>query len=869
MLARSAFPKPEAIAHARLVLVNGPAGFGKTTALCQYERVLRESGVATCWLTLDADDNDLARFTSCLHASLARGLPAVAAVAQRDASAVGDRGAVLAQAFDVIDAIASDDRALAVFFDDFEKIVDDEVRGVVTRLLLTLGPRQQLVIGTRAIPDLGLARLRASGQLAEIGQGDLRFTPEESRRFLLEVLASGMSIEDAAFLHERSEGWPAALQLAALAFGGEPGSAGRLREFGGSLAQVADYLAAEMLTRLPEDLRDFLLKTSILDNFCAELCDEVTGQPGGAEMIARIGRANLFLVALDGDARWFRYHSLAAEFLRNRLAETQASAIPELRRRAARWLAANGRYATALEQAQGSGDAELSLAIFEQCATQWLHEGRTTTVARSAEAIPAERLATRPELHFTVALANIVSHRYAEAQRLIEAIGGDAARRRDLAMLSFNLVIWSDRLQNLREALNQAVATLSPADGFVYSSMLNCVGYLGFLEGSAEMARSGLAAAKASPSHRDNEVVRTYSEGQAAMIHLTRGELADAEQVAGAELDRLAEAGRHYGTSGAIVSTVLADALYERNDLASARVLLDEHLDIAEDTCIPDLIISAFLARSRIARIEGDLRLADELTSRLQRVGERRGLVRLVAAALLEKARVALAEGRLDTAAAHTEAAAAYPFWNLAPFNGTFGNDLENREVGRARLELFRGATGAVPRLEAEISAAEAIGRTRRALKLRGLLAQALWLSGQRRPALRQLALALAAAAPEGLLRTLADEPWVLPDMLENADLGGDPRLTSFAKKLAAACGPSAATARGSESRPASAGVLSRREIEVLGLLARGHSNKEMARELSRSEATVATHLRRIYEKLGAHTRTQAIAIARRSGLIV
>src|SRR5262249_45004399 len=146
-------------------------------------------------------------------------------------------GAVLAQAFDVIDAIASDDRRAAIFFDDFEKIVDDEVRGVVTRLLLTLGPRQQLVIGTRAIPDLGIARLRANGQLAEIGSDELRFTPDESRRYLLDVRACGMSPEDAAFLHERSEGWPAALQFAALAFGGEPGSAGRLRKFGGSLAQ--------------------------------------------------------------------------------------------------------------------------------------------------------------------------------------------------------------------------------------------------------------------------------------------------------------------------------------------------------------------------------------------------------------------------------------------------------------------------------------------------------------------------------------------------------------------------------------------------------------------------------------------------------
>jgi LuxR family maltose regulon positive regulatory protein len=525
----------------------------------------------------------------------------------------------------------------------------------------------------------------------EIGPAELRFTAEESRHYLLELRGSGISPEDAAFLHERSEGWPAALQLAAIAFGDRPGGAERLRRFGGSIIEVADYLAAEVLERLPEDLREFLVETSILEAFCAELCEAVTGREGAADMIQRLARASLFVMPLDADGRWYRYHALFAEFLRQRLGESRAGSVPELRRRAAAWLAAHDRPDPALEHAHAAGDVALALEILDGCATRWLHEGRTTTLMRWAEALPAETLAERPALHFSLALAAVVSHRYALAQRLIEAIGDEPSRRRDLAMLGFNLVIWSDRLQDLREALSHAVSVLSPADGFAYSSMLNCVGYLGFLEGSAEMARSGLAAAKASPHHRDNEVVRTYSEGQAAMIHLVRGELRDAHEVAGAEFARLAAAGYRYGTSGAIIALVLADVLYERNEIAAARVLLDEHLDIAEDSCIPDLIVTGFLERSRIARLEGDARLADELAGRLHRTGERRGLARLAASALLEKARVALAEGRVETAAAHTEEAAAFGFWDLAPFPGTFGNDLENRDVGTR-------APGALPR---------------------------------------------------------------------------------------------------------------------------------------------------------------------------
>jgi LuxR family maltose regulon positive regulatory protein len=872
MLPRAALQNPAALTHARLVLVNGPAGFGKTITLCQLHRDLSSQAVPTAWLTLDADDNDLARFTAYLRAALAAVAPGVADVARRDV-AHGDRGAVLGEAFEVIDALASSDRPFAIFLDDLERVGDAEVRGVIARLLLTLGPGQRLVIGTRELPDFGLARLRASGQLVEIGPEQLRFTADESRRFVSETHGCTMSADDIAFLHERTEGWPVALQLAVLAHGGEPDGNRRLRAFGGTRAEITDYLAAEVLGRLEPDLRAFLLATSILETFCAELCDAVTGGAGGAQMIERVRRGNLFLVALDGDRLWFRYHSLCAEFLRSRLEATEGSAVAGLHQRAAAWLTAHDRYAQALEHASRSGDAHLPAAILGQCATRWLHEGRVTALLRWTETIAADLLASHPGLLFSAALASVVSHRFREAQRLIEALEvppaeATGARGRELAMLKFNFAIWSDRLQELRAALDNAVALITPADGFVYASMLNCIAYLGMLESNAEMARSALAAAKASPTHRDNEVVRTYSEGEAAMMHLVRGELRDARGVAEAELERLAGAGSHYGTSSAIVALVLADAHYEANEIAAARVLLDEHLGIAEDTCIPDLIVSGFVTRARVARIEGEPKLADELVGRLQRLGESRGLQRLAASALLEKSRFAISEGRIETAAAQVDDASAASFWSHPAFAGTYGNDLNDAAMGKARLELFRGGTGAIAPLEAQLRAAESLGRARRALKLRGLLAQALWIAGRRQPALRQLREALVLGAPEALVRTLADEPWVLPDMLGHAEVHADAALAAFARRLASACGPSLASKSHPRAVHDADEILSAREVQVLGMLARGLSNKEMARELARSGATVATHLRRIYAKLGAHTRTQAIAIARRNGLI-
>jgi LuxR family maltose regulon positive regulatory protein len=871
MLPRASLARA-ALARARLILVNGPAGFGKTTVLCQLQRELASQGLATGWLTLDADDNDLARFTAYLRALLSFVAPAVGEVARR-AAAHGDRGAVLGEAFDLIDALASSDKPFAIFVDDLERVGDAEVRAVIARLLLTLGPGQRLAIGTREIPDLGLARLRASGQLLEIGPEQLRFSADESRRFIGEIHDCAMSADDIAFLHERTEGWPVALQLAVLAHGGEADGSKRLRAFGGTRAEITDYFATEVVGRLPADLRAFLYATSILETFCAELCDAVTGGNGAAQMIERVARAHLFLVALDDERRWFRYHALTAEYLRNRLEAGDPQALPGMHRRAAGWLAAQGRHAQALEHARQCGDIDLIAAILDQCATRWLHEGRLTALLRWTETLPADRLASRPALHFSAALVSVVSHRFGEAQRLIEALAvppaeAAGARGREHAMLRFNFAIWSDRLQELREALDNAVALLTPADGFAYPSMLNCIGYLGILEGNAEMCRSALAAARASPRHRDNEVVRTYSEGEAAMLHLVRAELRDARGVAEAEFERLASAGNRYGTSSAIVALVLAEAHYEVNELAAARVLLDEHLGIAEDTCIPDLIVSGFIVRARIARMEGAAKLADDLVGRLQRLGDTRGLPRLVASATLEKSRFALTEGRLETAVAQVAEAASAGFWSHAIFAGTFGNDLHDAAMAAVRLELFRGGSAAIAPLEAQLRAAESTGRARRALKLRGLLAQAHWIAGRRQPGLRQLRDALALAMPEGLVRVLADEPWVLPDMLQHVQLQADPALGAFARRVAGACGPSPASPGQPRALDDAGGILSEREVEILGMLARGLSNKEMARELARSAATVATHLRRIYAKLGAHTRTQAIAIARRGGLI-
>jgi LuxR family maltose regulon positive regulatory protein len=339
-----------------LTLVSAPAGFGKTTLLAEWLTVAAAGGRSVAWLSLDQRDNDPALFWTYLVAALNTGLPGGGAggLSLLQPPQPPNEAGLVALLND-LDAISND---VVLVLDDYHVIDARDVQDAMAFLLEHLPPQVHLVIASRTDPPLPLARLRGRGELAEIRAADLRFTPSEAAEYLNEVMGLALTSADVAALEGRTEGWIAALQLAALSMQGREDTAAFIDGFAGDDRYIVDFLAEEVLQRQPEHVQHFLLQTSILDRLSGPLCDAVTGQDGGKAKLTALERGNLFLVPLDDRRRWYRYHQLFADVLHARLLDEQPDDVPELHRRASAWHEQNNEPSEAIRHALAAGDYE-------------------------------------------------------------------------------------------------------------------------------------------------------------------------------------------------------------------------------------------------------------------------------------------------------------------------------------------------------------------------------------------------------------------------------------------------------------------------------------------------------------------------------
>ena len=388
---------------ARLVLVAAPAGFGKTTLLAQW-LAAEASRRRVAWLALDSGDADIGMFLTDLVAAIQTAEPRAGV----DALALVEAGGTV-QTNDVLVGLINDLDVLAgpmiVALDDYHVIDGAAVHEAVTFLLDNLPPQVMLAMTTRADPPLSLSRLRGRGELVEVRAADLRFTTDEAEVFLNEVM--GLQLEPAlvASLEARTEGWAAGLQLAALsarahtgAAGGSGDVAGFVEAFSGSHRFVLDYLVEEVLGQQPDEARVFLLDTSVLDEMTGGLCDALTGRSDGQAMLETLERGNLFVVALDDERRWYRYHHLFADALRVRLAARHADRVSELHAAAGRWLAENGLLADAVRHAIASGDHEHAADLVELTLADMRRRRQDRTLRDWLVALPDDVVRCRPLL---------------------------------------------------------------------------------------------------------------------------------------------------------------------------------------------------------------------------------------------------------------------------------------------------------------------------------------------------------------------------------------------------------------------------------------------------------------------------------------
>lgn len=866
---------------AKVVLVRGPAGFGKTTTMLQHYEQLQSSGAAVAWLNLDDEDNDFERFLAYLSLIFDR---------LADADDAAGTSMVCEPATDLIYRIAGLDRPLTLFVDECEAIESPVVLDFLRRMIQHLPAGARLIIGSRNVPDLGLSRLRVRHQLLEIGPAQLRFSLEEAVA-LFRSRCHSLSDEEMRLLHQHTEGWAAALHLASLSLSSNGDHRELIANFSGSHASIADYLEEDVFAKLADELQTFLLCSCILSELCAPLCAAVTGNPRSGELLAQLERANLFLIPLDAERRQYRYHSLFADFLRARLKRCHPERVAGLHRAASRWYEADSRPVLAIGHAVEGEDTEQAVALLEKHAEDLLRRYRSSLLVRWYGALAPSVFDSRPGLRVAFAWALAFTHRGHEAIGLSERLSRpanefppDAGTRLSCMAIRALSLAMTDQLAACAETCDEGVPALRGPASFA-GSMLACIRTLCLMAADkfdeailmiSEIRRQGAARVPALP-----HLTYANADGMQSLMDLIQGRLQEAQaRMRRVVIDWMDDPGREL-IPGAHAGVFLAELLYHSDELYEAERLLVEYLPLLSEHGMPDMLIVGYVTRARIAHARNDGAEALRILSDLEHLGHRLGLWRLVAAYWLERSRLALLEG--DTAAAEaywvcaSNTEACRPLGSIVPY----ASDVDALEIGLLRLQIrSRRCEEAVPKIRQQLTMARDRSRHRRGLKLQILLAEALQGCGHTGAALEVLRDAVRFAGREGFVRTFAEEGATVARLLQTLrttvsldadDAAGAEVSFEFIDRLLCACGLEAREAALTVivATPQEAAVrITRGEQRVLDLLAEGLSNAAIAQKLFLAPNTVNAHLRSISVKLGVRNRTQAVVVAQRQGLI-
>jgi LuxR family maltose regulon positive regulatory protein len=825
----------------RLILIAAPAGFGKTTLLTEWLTSSDRVGVA--WVALDSGDNDPARFWSYVIAALQSARPSLT-----DLPRVAEAPlAVLVH--DVVRQLTRADESLVLILDDYHTIESDAVHTGLAFFLEHVPPSLRVVLSTRTDPPLPLARLRARAQLAELRASDLRFTPTETAAFLGDVMGLQLSVDQLHALDARTEGWVAGLQLAALSLQNRvdaQGQAAFVVAFSGSHRFVLDYLMDEVLQQQPDDVQAFLLQTSILERLCSPLCEVVTGESRSAALLEALERRNVFIVPLDDERTWYRYHHLFSEALRHRLVQKSPERVPELHRRAADWYAAHGFELLAVDHALAARDWASAAQLIDQTIGILHARGERETIRRWLEQIPAEAQRQYPLLLVSAGRDWLHAGEFERAAVAVGEAGRLATDLQQMDVLARALLLEAN-LANQRGDPARTVACAQLAQGLLPEDDVRGHASLTILLASGSLARGDLIGAEQAMSLArlplDQPAVDWLLRTDRGLLHALRGQLPRAARLHEALLLEIGDLPVVYAVEQRWRLSVLH---VEWNDLEQAERYLSEALaDITR--CHAEVFRARIeLTRARLLVAQGDSEAAAVALDQAEAAANRVGNLLHARWAEAGRARLRLLHG--DRARAEAWA------------DGVRG-DVSLLEPERivealvvARIDYARGALDEANRmlrrlLQRAVDAGHewnAIGT----LVLHSLVAEA---RGEREEATASLRSALQRGAPGDFRRVFLDEGSALVPILR--------RLRSAAIPLAGELID--ALDEGSLSSPISA-----REREVLVLVAAGMSNREIADKLIVAPNTVKAHVRHLGTKLGASSRTQLLARAREAGLL-
>ncbi len=871
--------------RAKLVLVRAPAGFGKTTLLVQWMERLKQQQEVTAWLSLDAADNDPDRFLTYLVAALQKGIPALGL----QDWVVGPYGGgdPNVRVPYLLDQLSAYEGPLTLFLDDLGAIANPEVLDLVRQLLLYLPPEKKLIIAMRELPELGLGRLRAQGELFDIDVEGMRFISEETEQFVRQTQGLELDAKKLAFLQSSTEGWVAGLQLSTLSQSWRENPEGYLKPFTGTFPKIAEYLAEDVLTRQPQEVQDFLLQTSILNRLSGSLCKAVTGREDAYEVLDYLEQANLFLSPLDEERHWYRYHSIFGKFLRNRLERGRRGRLEQLHRAALEWYAGEGDYQEAAEHAMAAGDVGRAAQLMEQGAMDLFKAGQLTTLGTWGERFSLEVLDRYPMLQLTYCYGLVMLRQYEKAAEIIDRLDREENRMRidetfsgELSAIRAIVLVAMDKMEDCQKVIADALSKIGeqklPIGG---GSLHNGMALLKINENCFVEAQELLGEGARRIRKTGSKVTWLYNKYLEAYIELAQGRMFAAEEQLRAALEDVGSFAASFTHGGAIVAVKLAEILYERDELDEAEKFLVQYRAMLPNSYPVDICITGLRTLARIHYAREDKLQVERLLTDIERYGAEIGIPRVGASARLEKMRVALQRGDLNRALDIVKGHDDRKVWKDLHGRCPLANDQETYEIGRLRLMVARGqGREALELLKAELKRAQTAHRFRQALQLRILIARALEACGQRKSALRALREAVLLAHDEGFIRSFADQGRsFLPLIhelhkitLASVESAGEAVSIAFLDRILQAMGEQNLALSVAEETLDSGPIapFTDREIEIIEKVALGFSNEELTEQLSISINTVRFHLRNIYSKLGVNSRTKAVALARRHGLI-
>jgi LuxR family transcriptional regulator, maltose regulon positive regulatory protein len=867
------------LSEKRLAVVKAPAGFGKTSLAATWLQRLQQGENALAWLAIDSEDDEPQAFLFYVAHALQRARDKVGAAAIdliQESFLINPRAIVST----LINDLADLDDEVYLFLEDYHWVTNPEIHETLAFFLRRAPSHCHVVLTTRTEPPLPLASLRAQNQLLEIDASALRFDLQETRSFLEFETPNTLVPSEVRVLHEKTEGWAAALRIvASTPIQSRQDFAQYVRNLSGTQRPIGAYLD-EMFDGLPREMVEFMLRTAILDRLCTPLCESLTGESSSGALLRSIEGRQLLLMPLDQEGLWYRYHPLLSEYLTQRLRAELGNEIPGLHQRASLWYASQELWTDAVQHAIAAGDAIRALEWIRNCAMLLVKRGDLFTLLGWQRHFPAALMRSQPEVRLAIAWGMSLAMRSDEAIELAGEIERDSAANHSPegevvrceceAIRSVAITLKDDSEAGLsvaQECLNRS------ADPWTANVASNVVRF-------GHLKRGDLKNFYATPwipysldDDRRNVFASVYYRCIQGMAEMQQLRIAAAERY---YLDALRLAEQHVGpnsVAAALPASLIARIRYEQGRLDEAESMLIDRVSLINAGTMLDCVLNAYFVMARIAQHRRNLERADTLLELAENQGNTRDWVRLSAAAVLERARLCLDEGRIDEGAEHVNRLERLASEHPVPANCAWSDIHRFAALGRAYVaSAEQRFDDAIPILDALRRELESVRNLHLALRVETHLAAVRFRAKKVAEALASFDGIVATSSRAGIFHTILDEGAEVGPLLvafqENAErTKGSRELMSYVSHLIAAWSSRYQSEPQQTQASAIAESLSAREGDILKLIGGGLSNKEIARNLAITPETVKSHVKHIFTKLNVEKRAQAVSRAQTLGL--